>query len=351
MSSKDTTRQFLTQIKDRAFAPAYLVWGDDEWRKDAALRALLQGAVDEVSRDFNLDQLRGPDLDADAVSTVLGTPPMMADRRVVVIRDVAGMKKPARAALERYLAKPSGDVVLALTLLAGAKPDAPLLSRCFSLQVNAVSGDELTKWIIKQTAERFGAQITPAAAALLQGVVGDDAASLMMELDKAASYTMGGVIDESVIEDVVGVRHGETSSDLLDAVAAREVTKAVALVGPVLALPKTTGVGLAMALATQTAALGWGAAQRAKGVPLNRLAKEYFDLLKRTGAFPGRPWGEATAAWTRHVPHWTVAEAETGLRAILRADERLKDTRASNDEQVLSSLVLELCTSSEQRRG
>ena len=137
----------------------------------------------------------------------------------------------------------------------------------------------------------FGAQITPEAVSLLQSAVGEDAGALMMELDKAASYVLGGTIDKAAIENVVGVRHGETSGDLLDAVAARDVTQAVALVAPVLALPKTTGVGLAMALSTQTAALGWGAAQRAKGVPLNRLAKEYFDLLKRTGAFPGRPWG------------------------------------------------------------
>ncbi len=351
MSSKDITRQFMAQIKDRAFAPAYLFWGDDEWRKDAALRELLRGAVDPASRDFNLDQLRGPDLDADGVGTILGTPPMMAERRVVVIRDVSGMKKAARAALERYLAKPASDVVLALTVPSGVKPEAALTNRCFSLQVNAVSGDELAKWIVKQTAERFGTQITPDAVGLLQSAVGDDAGELMMELDKAASYVLGGTIDRAAIEAVVGVRHGETSSDLLDAVASRDVSAALALVGPVLALPKTTGVGLAMALATQTAALGWGAAQRAKGVPLNRLAKEYFDLLKRTGAFPGRPWGEATAAWTKHVPKWTVAEAEAGLRAILRADERLKDTRASNDQQVLQSLVLDLCTSLEQRRA
>ena len=351
MSSKDITRQFMAQIKDRAFAPAYLFWGDDEWRKDAALRELLRGAVDPASRDFNLDQLRGPDLDADGVGTILGTPPMMAERRVVVIRDVSGMKKAARAALERYLAKPASDVVLALTVPSGVKPEAALTNRCFSLQVNAVSGDELAKWIVKQTAERFGTQITPDAVGLLQSAVGDDAGELMMELDKAASYVLGGTIDRAAIEAVVGVRHGETSSDLLDAVASRDVSAALALVGPVLALPKTTGVGLAMALATQTAALGWGAAQRAKGVPLNRLAKEYFDLLKRTGAFPGRPWGEATAAWTKHVPKWTVADAEAGLRAILRADERLKDTRASNDQQVLQSLALELCTSSEQRRA
>jgi DNA polymerase III subunit delta len=351
MTSKDTTRQFMTHIKDRTFAPAYLFWGDDEWRKDAALRELLRGAVDPASRDFNLDQLRGPDLDADDVSTLLGTPPMMADRRVVVIRDVSAMKKGARAALDTYLAKPAPDVVLALSVPAGVKPDAPLLARCFSFQLNAVSGDELAKWIVKQTSEKFGAQITPDAVALLQRAVGDDAGTLMMELDKAASYSLGGTITAAVIEQVVGIRHGETSSDLLDAVAARDVSTAVALVGPVLALPKTSGVGIAMALATQTAALGWGAAQRAKGVPPNRLAKDYFDLLKRTGAFPGRPWGEATSAWTKYAPLWSVSDAESGLRAILRTDERLKDTRASNEEQVLTSLVLELCTTGEQRRG
>ena len=350
MSSKDTTRQFMTQIRDRAFAPAYLLWGDDEWRKDAALRELLRGAVDPVSRDFNLDQLRGPDLDADSVGTILGTPPMMAERRVVVIRDVSGMKKAARAALDRYLTKPLPDVVLALTVPSGVKPEAALINRCFSLQVNAVSGGELAKWIVKQTVERFGTQITPDAVSLLQSAVGDDAGTLMMELDKAASYVLGGTIDKAAIEAVVGVRHGETSSDLLDAVASRDVSLALALVAPVLALPKTTGVGLTIALATQTAALGWGAAQRAKGVPLNRLAKEYFELLKRTGAFPARPWGEATAAWTKFVPRWTVADAEHGLRAILRADERLKDTRASSEEQVVSSLVLELCATPEQRR-
>jgi DNA polymerase III subunit delta len=351
MAPKDPTRLFMTQIKDRTFASAYLFWGDDEWRKDAALRELLRGAVDPASRDFNLDQLRGPDLDADEVSTVLGTPPMMADRRVVVIRDVSAMKKAPRAALDKYLAKPASDVVLALSMPSGVKPDAALTSRCFALQLNAVSGDELAKWIVKQASERFGAQITPDAVTLLQRAVGDDAGTLMMELDKAASYALGGTINAQVVEQVVGIRHGETSSDLLDAVAARDVSRALALVGPVLALPKTTGVGITIALATQTAALGWGAAQRAKGVPLNRLAKDYFDLLKRTGAFPGRPWGEATSAWTKYAPGWTVSDAEVGLRAILRTDERLKDTRASNEEQVLTSLVLELCTTGEQRRG
>jgi DNA polymerase III subunit delta len=351
MTAKESSRQFMTQITSRDFAPAYLFWGDDEWRKDAALRELIKGAVDPASRDFNFDALRGAELDADGISTILGTPPMMAERRMVVIRDVSAMKKGARAALEKYLARPSRDVVLALTVPTGVKPEASLTSACFSLQINAVSGAELEKWITRQAQEKFGAQITPAAVALLQGAVGDDAGALMLELDKAASYVRGGTIDTDAIEAVVGIRHGETQSDLLDAIAARDVSQALALVEPVLALPKVTGVGLAMAIATQTAALGWGAAQRAKGVPLNRLAKDYFDLLKRTGAFPGRPWGEATAAWTKFAPRWSVSDAQAGLRAVLRADEQLKDTTVSNDAQILSTLVLTLCTGGERARG
>jgi DNA polymerase III subunit delta len=351
MTSKDSSRQFMTQITSRNFAPAYLFWGDDEWRKDAALRELIRGAVDPSSRDFNFDSLRGSDMDADGVSTILGTPPMMADRRMVVIKDVSAMKKGARAALEKYLSRPSRDVVLALTVPAGVKPEATLTNNCFSLQINAVSGAELEKWIARQAQERFGAQITPDAIALLQGAVGDDAGALMLELDKAASYVRGGTIDTDAISAVVGIRHGETQSDLLDAIAARDVSQALALVEPVLALPKVTGVGLTIALATQTAALGWGAAQRAKGTPPNRLAKDYFDLLKRTGAFPGRPWGEATTAWTKYVPKWSVADAQAGLRAILRADEMLKETTVSNDAQILSTLVLTLCAGSERSRA
>jgi DNA polymerase III subunit delta len=351
MAVKDATRQFLAQLKDRAFAPAYLISGDDEWRKDAALRELLKAAVDPASRDFNLDQRRGHELDADTVATLLATPPMMADRRVVVIRDVSAMKKPARAALDRYLARPTSDVVVALTLPAGSKADASLSNACFGVAVNAVSGEALSKWIAKQALEQFGVEISPDAVSLLQQVVGDDAGQLMMELDKAASYTRGRPIDAAAIEAVVGVRHGETTSDLLDAVGARDVAAAVALVPPVLALPKVTGVGITISLTTQTAALGWGAAQRASGVPLNRLAASYFDLLKRTGAFPGRPWGEAASAWTRYVPKWSVPDAARGLRAILRADERLKDTRASSDEQVIVSLVMELCAPMETGRA
>ena len=58
----------------------------------------------------------------------LSTPPMMAERRLVVVRDVHALKKDARTALDRYLAAPAPDVVALLVTPAGAKTDAPLAS-------------------------------------------------------------------------------------------------------------------------------------------------------------------------------------------------------------------------------
>ena len=51
-------------LQDKKFAPAYYFFGEDEYQKDEALRRLLTVAVDPATRDFNLDQRRGSELDA-----------------------------------------------------------------------------------------------------------------------------------------------------------------------------------------------------------------------------------------------------------------------------------------------
>src|SRR5436190_18570710 len=89
-------------IQEKKFSPAYYFFGEDEFLKEEGLRQLLAAAVDPGTRDFNLDQRKGPDLDAASLASLLAMPPMMANRRVVVIRDVSGLRKDARSALEKY---------------------------------------------------------------------------------------------------------------------------------------------------------------------------------------------------------------------------------------------------------
>jgi DNA polymerase-3 subunit delta len=106
-----------------------------------------------------------------------------------------------------------------------------------------------------------------------------------------------------------------------------------------------------MNLTTQTLAMGYGVAARAAGTPARALFNEYMALLKESGAFPGRPWGDAVNAWTRNTDRWTASELDAALAALLDADAALKDTKLSSDEQLLTSLVLALCGTSSSWRA
>ena len=133
-------------------------------------------------------------------------------------------------------------------------------------------------------------------------------------------------------------------SDLLDAVAARDLATALGHIEGVLGQPKGNAVTVIMALTVQTLALTWGHHARARGLSAQRLQGEYITLLKETGAFPMRPWGDAARAWTQHLGRWDGASLAEALRALRAADQNAKDTRLASDDQLLSSLVCAMCT-------
>ena len=343
-------RALHAALKSRTFDPVYLLFGDDEFRKDAAVRELMEAAVDPSTRDFNLEVRRGGELTAEALDALLSTPPMLAERRVAVIRDVDKLKKDARSVLDRYLKRPASDLLLLLVAPAGAKLDKGFTSRGTPVEFEPLTGDRLPRWVAYHAEHELGRPITPEATALLIEAVGPDLAQLALELEKLASYATD-TIDEHAVSDVVGVRRGESLGDLLDAVAAKEATQALALLPGVLQQPKTTAVSIVMNLTTQTLALAYGVAARDRGTPSRALFNEYMALLKETGAFPGRPWGEAVNAWTKHTDRWSAAELDAALEALLLTDAALKETRLSSPEQLLATLVLRLCGAGSSRRA
>lgn len=340
---------FEQSLDHRAFAPVYYFHGDDDFQKDAAVRRLMEAVVEPATRDFNLELRRGGELDGETLASLLGTPPMMAERRMVVVRDVPALKKDARMALDQYLSAPAPDMVLLLTAPAEAKQDAAFMKRCATVEFTAPDGSRLQRWIVKHV-EALGGSIVPGAADLLMSAAGNDLPTLATELEKLMSYAGGAVIDEEAVTAIVGVRRGETLGDLLDRIAARDAQGALEMLEPVLGQPKTNAVTMLMALATQMFGIAYARASRDRGVPASRLSGELFGFLKAGGgAYTGRPWGEAAASWARAADSWTAAELETALDALLSADIALKESRVSSEEQVLTSLILILCAGGSSR--
>ena len=340
-------RALFKAIKERAFDPVYYLYGEDDFLKEEAAKRLVEVAVDPATRDFNLDVRRAPQLEPEALASLLATPPMMADRRVVVVRELDAMKKDTRAALDGYLKAPASDTVLVLVAAGGekAKADKALADRTTAVEFPPLTPDRVPKWIEHRVTTELGTTIEPAAAALLQSAAGSDLHLLRAELDKLASFTNGAPIDEGAVSAVVGVRRGETLGDLLDRVLARDAGGALALVPHVLELPKTTGVYVVMALTVNVLALAWARSALDRGLAPGRLFGELMALLKGAAWLPvSRPWGEAVRSWCDTVGRWSAASLDHALDALLAADVALKESRVSSEEEILATLVLSLCT-------
>ena len=88
-----TLDAFLRSLGKGAPATAYYFHGPEDLLKDEALRALLDRVLDPSLRDFNLDQRSAGQLDADTLFALCTTLPMMAERRVVVLREIEALKR------------------------------------------------------------------------------------------------------------------------------------------------------------------------------------------------------------------------------------------------------------------
>jgi DNA polymerase-3 subunit delta len=341
-------RQLRSAIDDRRFDPVYYFSGGDDYRKDEAVAQLVVAAVDPATADFNLDTFRAADVDAERLDVALSSLPMLAQRRVVVLRDVGALKKAARAVLDRYLSAPAADTTLVLTSISGAKVDAAIVARATAVPFPALDSAQVMTWLA-QHARKLGVQLSDDSAALLADAVGADLAHAAGEIDKLASYTGGRPISAADVEAIVGLRRGETVADLLDAVAARDGARAVSLVAAVLAHPKTSAVPVVNNLAVQALAMSWARAARDSGLSASRVESELFRLLKSGGAFPGRPWSDAVKCWSRNLARWSRDELKSSLDHLLAADLALKDSRVSSEEGVVMSLVLALCAAAQNR--
>lgn len=327
-------RTLQQALAAKRFASAYYLFGEDEHRKDVLVREMITAAVDPATRDFNLDQVRGSDAEAQRLDTMLQTLPMMAARRVVVVRDTGSLRKDARSALERYLASPSAETVLILVALAGTKEEKEF-SQATSVPLQAPARENFAAWVRDHVSEVHDKTITDGAVSLLQEAFTKDTVLLASELDKLSSYAQGAVIDEAAVKAVSGVSHGKTLSDLLNAVAARDAGSALGLISDVLLHPKNNAVSVIMALTVQTLALSWGHHVRGRA--------DYFGLLKETSAFPMRPWSEAATCWAANQARWSGPSLQAAMRALRNADQAAKDTRVASDEQLLATLICAMC--------
>jgi DNA polymerase-3 subunit delta len=337
----DTVRRAL-QRGD--FSPVYYLHGPEDLLKDEVARAVVERAVDAGLRDFNVDQVSAASLDPESVYALCNTPPLMAERRVVIIREVEAWKRrvKARNTLLACLEHPASDTVLLLLQGSGEEgADPELASRATTVACDALPADRAVRWVVRR-AESVGVSFAPGAAEHLVRAVGTELRLLVAELDKLAALSSGAPISEADVAALVGVRSGETAFDWRDAVFDGDAARATRLLSSVLQRSDVTGVRLVTLLGTTL--IGIGAVRAAHDRdPRTRLQDYAFQLQRRTRAFGLLTWGEEARRWARWVPAWPVERVRAGVRALVEADTALKNTAVSDERGIVLDLMFRLC--------
>src|SRR5690606_22132518 len=94
----------------------FFLHGGNEFLKEEAAAQIVAAHLDPATRDFNLDQLSGSATEPETLASIANTPPMMAEWRVVVVRDAQALAASARtrAPIESLLESRAPDLVLIL---------------------------------------------------------------------------------------------------------------------------------------------------------------------------------------------------------------------------------------------
>jgi DNA polymerase-3 subunit delta len=336
------------EVKAGKLASVYYFHGAEETLKEEALGALVDLAVDPASRDFNYDVRHATSLDPEALHALVNTLPMMAEKRVVVIRDVDGwtVKSPARKVLLEYIAKPAAETLLVLHQGPPKGDDKDETDKEIAAHAQVVNFAELDTeealaWVTRR-ARQQKILLTEEGAAHLVNAAGPSLALLRLELEKLAALGGSTPIGADVVGEMVGIRFGETIFDWRDAVLRRDVTGAVAMLPRILGQSGVSGVGLVSLLGTSVIILGVTRAhydRKLRGFELN---KATWDTMTKNR--PGRigVWKEFVNLLCDVAVEWPQGRLRRTLAALLAADQALKETRVSTEEGVLTDLILQI---------
>lgn len=317
------------RLHEGALGGVFLLLGDEDHLKDGAAREVVAAHLDPATRDFNLDEVHGSEVTPETLGSLIQTPPMMAEWRVVVVRDAEALaiSSTFRTMLEAVADAPPPGLALLLLADVGtsrAKLWTTLKKQAMAVEFPRLSEADMPGWLMAW-AERAGMHLDPDAARGLAAAIGPNLAAAVREMEKLHDYVgdRDRVTRQDVI-DAVGTIPRQDRWEWIDSVAERRFEQARAGL-PILLDAADTGVGLVIGLANQFLRVALCRAGGRSALEAH-LPRHQRWLAQRV---------------ERQAGGWTDAGIDQALDNLRRADRLLKSAPLS-DFQVMEELLLRM---------
>ncbi len=327
-----TFADLRSKVGQGQIAPLYLFVGEERYQQELALQALYN-TIDESLRLFNLtvltigsDNGTGSKTTAAMVLDSANQMPMMAARRIVVVRDFDKIKEDEQDLVFAYLNNPAPTTTV---VFQAASPDkrrkltTTLVKSCVVVTFDVLDKAHATRWA-EDYLKELECKIEPAALQLLIDLIGTGLTRLSNELEKLAAYADGNVINAAAVQELVPRAREHASWELWDAIISRDRKRALKLMNRL--LDDSDPLPILGSLATYYRKLLIGKDLIERGAS----TQEIKDVTKQ--------WSDNFFAGLRRTPR---ADFVRGLRRIAEVDNAIKNSEATPRLQ-MEYLIVEL---------
>ena len=237
-----TYHALRNEIIAKQFRPIYILQGEEPYYIDLLADLIVDNALTEDERDFNLTMVYGMDADVKQVINACKRYPVMAQRQVVVLREAQGISKPG-VSIEKelnlfkfYAQKPLESTILVICFKGGNIKAPELLKELKAAQTGIVfTSNKVRDYEVPRLAvdyvRQLGCNIDEKSAAMLTDAVGTDLARLFGEIDKLKILVGADKrITPALIERNIGISKDYNNFELEEALATRNAKKAYEII-------------------------------------------------------------------------------------------------------------------------
>lgn len=188
-----TFEDIIYGIKQKQFNNIYYLFGEETYFTDKIAQLLDTTVLDETERDFNRDVLYGTDIQAGHILNACKSFPLMANHRLVIIREAQNMDAKDWDKMLLYFQKPSPTTILVIAFKGKNKSLSKAAIK--AIQENKGVMLESKKMYEKDVAKWVGSHILSAGyepehglAEIITSYLGTNLHLIEKELDKVFIY-------------------------------------------------------------------------------------------------------------------------------------------------------------------
>ncbi len=219
----------LENLKKKIYHPIYLLQGEEPYYIDKISDYIEDFVLTEAEKGFNQTIFYGKDSDAQNIAESALRFPMMSNKQVIIVKEAQTLKK--IDILTNYAEKPLASTILVLNykykvLDARTKLVKAIKKNGVVFSSKKVPEYKIPSWIENYLSEK-GYSISPQAAQILTGYLGNDLGKVANELDKLLIAVSGtNKITAEHIEKNIGLSKDFNVFELQKALGEKNVLKA-----------------------------------------------------------------------------------------------------------------------------